>query len=215
MSYLAYGAQVYSGWTSEWGGGSVPKEKHGKGIIALAGGIQSLYLTPGGSYDTFYQLLRCAPQNNALTATVHIQFQYPSDEAVALTQADEFEIVRSDGNFVIGGGVQLDYKDTKTVRTYDYQQGKWITAKPNIPATDALIAHGAVLDIVCVYDLGQSDIGWRELQINGVKHDLNITRHAVEKPGSAQYFNIAWQHDCTAAIQPNVVFVPRIDITIT
>jgi hypothetical protein len=209
-----YNAQCLTDWTSEWGGGSLPKAKHGTAVITPGIGASPLgvEMRPGGAWDTFYQLQRTPAQNAAASVVYHISYQIPNASDLASCQALEFEIQRNDGQHLLNGGVQFDLKDTKKVRTYDFSAGHWV-ATP-IPCDDSLLIGGAILDVVCVYDLLPQSITFRGLQINGQWNQLGITRPAVAKPQSA-YLNYAFQFDFTANHNPAVLLIPEIDITVT
>lgn len=210
MDYAGqFNAQTLANWTSEWGGGSLPKPQHG--AASLTPGL-SCRLTPGGPWDTFYQLQRMPAQNFAKTVTYHIVYQLPNPSDLASCQALEFEIQRNDGHTILNGGVQFDLKDTKLVRTYDFSVGKWVPT--SIPCEDALLEGGKVLDVVCVYDLVPQAITFRGLQINGLWQALGITRPGVAK-SQVPYLNYAFQYDFTASTQAAKLLIPGADTVVT
>jgi hypothetical protein len=209
-----YNAQRLKTWTEEWGGGTLPKSQHGSGKITPGNGNLPLMLemNPGGPWDTYYVLQRMPAQNLATEVVYHVAYQFGSDVELALCQALEFEIQRNDGHQILNGGVQFDLKGSGKVRTYDFIAGHWV-ATP-IACDPAWLKGGAVLDVVCVYDLAVGAITWRGLQINGTWHPLDITRPS-KRQSQTPYLNFAWQYDCTGVAETNTLFVPGIDITVT
>ena len=209
MNYAGqFNAQTLSSWTSVWGGGGLPKDKHGTAVISPG---MSVRMTPGGPWDTFYQLQRMPAQNASQTVTYHVAYRV-SDTDLAACQALEFEIQRNDGHTILNGGVQFDLKDTRKVRTYDFGVGHWIAT--DIPCNDSLLSGGKLLDVVAVYDLMPSAITFRGLQINGLWAALGIIRPGVAKQQSP-YLNYATQFDFTSAVQVATMQNPCIDIVVT
>ncbi len=203
-----FNAQTLTDWTSEWGGGSLPKAQHGTALITPG---MSVRMTPGGPWDTFYQLQRMEPQNDATQSIFHVVYKVSASDLPAC-QAVEGEIFKNDGQFVIDGGFQYDIKGTKRFRTYDYAASKWVAT--TIPCDDSLLSDGKPLDSVVVYDLTPQTITYRGVQINGTWIPLGITRPAVHKPGHA-CFNYATQFDFTKLTNVATMLNPCVDITVT
>lgn len=204
-----FNAQNLGNWTSEWGGGTLPKAQHGTAKITPG---LSIRMQPGGPWDTFYQLQRMPQQNAATTVTYRLVYQFPTDSDLALCQALEFEIQRNDGQRLLNGGVQFDLKGSKYVRTYDYAAGHWVPT--GIKCDASWMAAGQPLEVVCVYDLTPSTITWRGLEINGTWNELGITRNASAHPQNP-YLNYAFQYDFTSKTQAATLLMPAIDIVVT
>jgi hypothetical protein len=209
MNYAGqYDAQNLTTWTSEWGGGSLPKPQHGSALITPGMAVR---MTPGGAYDTFYQLQRMAPMPWAKEVTYHTSFKV-ADADLPACQAVEDEIFKSDGQLVFDGGIQFDFRKTKTFNTYDFAAGRWIPT--NIPADISMLTGGKLLDAVVVYDLTPTTITWRGLQLNGLWIALGITRPGVHKEVEP-CLNYATQWDFTAQQHVATMVNPGIDIVIT
>lgn len=204
-----YNAQKLTNWTSEWGGGTLPRPQHGEAKITPG---MAVVFHPGGPWDTFYQLQRMAAQNEATEVVYHTSYVFPTEASLALCQALEFEIQRNDGQRILNGGVQFDLKDSGMVRTYDFIAGKWVPT--SLKVNPAWLANAGVLDVVCVYDLAISAITWRGLKINGTWNPLGISR-AAKLEVQTPYLNYAFQYDCTAQPEANMLLLPGIDITVT
>lgn len=203
-----FNAQTLTNWTSQWGGGSWPHQHHGTALITPG---MSVRMTPGGPYDTFYQLQRMAAVPWAKTATYHVAYKV-ADADLPACQALEGEIQRNDGSMILNGGFQFDLKGSKRFRTYDFVAGQWVQTA--ISCDDSLLAGGHLLDVVVVYDFTPSTITYRGVQINGLWAQLDITRPG--KPASEHpYLNYATQWDFTAHNQVATMLNPCIDINVT
>lgn len=212
MNYSGqFNAQELATWTSEWGGGSLPKAQHGRATITSALTGLSIHMTPGGPWDTFYQLQRLPPMPWSKQVVYHESYQV-ADSDIPACQALEGEIQKNDGSLILNGGFQFDFRKTKTFNTYDFLAGHWIPT--DIPTDIALVADGKTLDVVVVYDLTPTTITWRGLQMNGIWISLGITRPGkskVEKP----YFNFANQWDFTKSVKVATMLNPCVDIVVT
>jgi hypothetical protein len=153
MSYAGqFNAQSLTNWTSQWGGGTLPQQKHGTAIITPG---MSTRMTPGGAWDTFYQLQRMPGAPWAKQVVYHVAYQV-ADADLPACQAIEGEIQKNDGSLILNGGFQFDLRGSGKFRTYDFTAGHWVPTA--IPCSDALLSGGKTLDAVLVYDLTPTSI---------------------------------------------------------
>lgn len=209
MNYTGqFDAQNLTNWESMWGGGSLPAGSHGKAVITPGMSIQ---MTPGGAWDTFYQLQRMPAQNAAQEVTYRVSYKV-SDADLPTCQAVEGEVQRNDGQLILNGGFQCDFRKHKAFCTYDFNVGDWVPT--GIPVSIAMLAGGKTLTVVMVYDLTPRSITFRGVQLNGQWNALGITR-AGKAMAQLPYLNYATQYDFTSTAQPATLLTPSIDIVVT